>query len=132
MKSKFHKKIAVCLFMVLISLTTIACNMDPAELEMLMAIMAGFSGANGMAFNQMADGQGAMGAQLGSQLRNLWMSQSENSQSGRDVTGILQQNLAATQYYSDGGDREDSGFGDFSNLSVASAFDNPSFNMDNF
>ncbi len=92
MQRTIYKKISIALLLMMLGISMTACEMDPAMLEMLVSVLAGFCGASGGPFAQMAGGQGGEGYQIGSMFRDIYMSQSDNSQSGRDMSTVMRGN----------------------------------------
>ena len=98
------KKLVLLVVIASLSFSASGCDIDPAMMEMIMSFVGGFAGFDGTAFNGEGGNTGNQGwAMAGSQLRDMWMSQSENSQDGRDMSSLLQANQTALDYSLDRG-----------------------------
>jgi len=98
------KKAAIIVLVAMSALVMAACEMSPEMMQMLMGMMMGFCGNQGGAYNGMygqmfsqmgASGggqQAAMGYMMGSQMRDMYMASSNNTQGGRQYSGYMQQN----------------------------------------
>lgn len=114
MRERPFKKTAILLIIALSCFSLTACELEPEALEMLLAICMGFAGIQGGApFGQMAGGQGYQGMQFGYQMRDLWMSQSNSNQGGRDMTSMLQQNYAWSQAIGSQSGQQQTGYGSY-------------------
>lgn len=93
------KKLIALLIITTMVFATTGCEMDENTIGMLMSFMSGLSGGySGGGFNTAGGSGGDQWAQMGGQLSNMWMSQSENNQQGRDMSSLLQVNQMALDY----------------------------------
>ncbi len=96
MKQFSFKKIYVAILILTLTFSLTAC--EGVQMEAFMNVLAGFTGNSGIAHNQPANGAGGYYQMVGGQMRNMWMSQSQNSSSGRELTNDLQYNQSSSDY----------------------------------